>query len=464
MKLETALVLEGYFWRPGDTEKLSGRLRISEVGECRLEVLGVFGELAEALRLQNPPLPTIHGLIEGGDVTLYDCIYQNRNLGFGTVTRSTLRVGTVFRGAHLPPEGQARFTKLDAVVSGLDAWLQITGIATQWEFNESNKVKGAVIRYAPPPKIEIDLSGLRVGFEFAWTAPSAGASTEAKITHQAQLFVEPTTEMPFEDLRFQLGRLVNFLSFAIDQPLTVETLFAHTNAARIQTSKGDKSIPLSVFYAQAATSTATKFDRHDMLFAYPDVAEELGVMLAAWLEQHEAFAPAFNLFFAVRSGRHTYLESAFLSIAQAVETLHDRTSGETLEPPEVFATRVGAILEGCPEEFRPWLDEQLQYANKPSLRARLRRMLKPFASHFGTADARKDFVDKVADTRNFLTHYDPKLAERAAHGLDIYYLTCRLEALFQLHLLTMIGISPERIEHLLKTNEKLRWNLHPESP
>jgi hypothetical protein len=86
-------------------------------------------------------------------------------------------------------------------------------------------------------------------------------------------------------------------------------------------------------------------------------------------------------------------------------------------------------------------------------------MLKPFASHFGNAEARKEFVDRMVDTRNYLTHYDPKLAERAAQGIAIYYLTAKLQALFQLHLLAMIGISEERIEQLIATNRKIRHRL-----
>lgn len=459
MKLNAPQVLEGYFWLPGDTEKLSGRLRISEVGKCNLELLGFFGGLAGGFSMDSSSLSTVHGLIEGGAVTLYDCHYQNRNIGFGTVSRSKLHVATVFRGAHLPPETEVRFSKLEAAISGLDEWLQITGITTGFELDEAHKVRSAFVRYVPPPKIDLALPGLRVGFEFAWTAPGGGVTTEAKITHQARLTVVPDTDMAFEDLRQQLWRLVNFLSFAADQTLSIDALNAFSSVATINVSAGTKPLFLPVFFESSAPPSTVKLDRDDMLFTYPDVADQLERMLTGWLDQHEALAPAFNLYFAVRSGRHTYLESAFLSIAQGLETLHDRTSNETIESQETFANRLERILAGCPEEFREWLAEELAYANKPSLHTRLRRMLKPFASHFGNADARKEFIDRVVDTRNFLTHYDPALTERAAHGVAIYYLTAKLEAIFQLHLLAMVGISQERIERLLASNQKLRHRL-----
>jgi hypothetical protein len=459
LKLDAPQVLEGYFWLPGDTERLSGRLRISEVGKCNLELLGFFGGPADGFSMDSSLLSTVHGLIEGGAVTLYDCYYQNRNIGFGTVSRSKLHVATVFRGTHLPPEAEVRFSKLEAAISGLDEWLQITGITTGFELDEAHKVRSAFVRYVPPPKIDLALPGLRVGFEFTWTAPGVGVTTEAKITHQARLTVVPDADMAFEDLRQQLGRLVNFLSFAADQTLSIDALNAFSSAVTINVSEGKKPLSLPVFFESSTPPSAVTLTRNNMLFSYPDVADQLEHMLTGWLDQHEALGPAFNLYFAVHSGRHAYLESAFLSIVQGLETLHDRTSGETLESPEAFANRKERILAGCPEEFREWLAEELAYANKPSLRTRLRRMLKPFVSHFGNADVRKKFVDRVVDTRNYLTHYDPALAARAEQGVAIYYLTAKLEALFQLQLLAMVGISQERVERLLASNNKLRHRL-----
>lgn len=38
MKLYAPQVLEGYFWKRGHNEKVSGRLHISEVGKCNLEL------------------------------------------------------------------------------------------------------------------------------------------------------------------------------------------------------------------------------------------------------------------------------------------------------------------------------------------------------------------------------------------------------------------------------------------
>lgn len=459
MKLDAAQVLEGYFWLPGDTEKVSGRLSISEVGKCSLELIGAFGGEAAQFRDERKDLSTIHGIVQGGLITLYDCFYLTENFSFGGVAVSKVHVATVFRGANLPPEGELRFSKLEAAVTGLDDWLQITGIDAGFEFDAANKVQAAFIRYVPPPQIELTLPGMRVSFEFVWTAPGGRVKNEAKITHQARLVVVPEAETNFKELRQHLGRLINFLSFAVDQTLDVDALFAYLPSATMEVGDGEKAISMPVFYERSIRTRPVNVERYSMLFSYPEVADRLPRLLTSWLAQHEALSPAFNLYFAVRAGRHAFLESTFLSIAQGLETLHDRTSGATVEPPEKFAARVSAIIATCPQPHLEWLEERLAYANKLSLRKRMQRMLKPFAKHFGNADARKEFVDKMVDTRNYLTHYDPALAARAARRDELRPLVSKLEALFQLHLLQLVGIDTAWIEKLIISNRKLRWRL-----
>lgn len=462
VKLDAPQVLEGYFWLPGQLDRVSGRLRISEVAECSLELMGAFGGENAKFRDETRDLSTIHGVVQGGSVTLYDCFYLNENVSFGGVAISKLHVATVFRGATLPAEAQLRFSKLEAAVAGLDDWLQITGIDAGFEFDAAHKLQSAFIRYVPPPKIELSLLGIHVSFEFFWTVPAGKIRNEAKITHQARLVVVPEVDATFDDLRQQLGRLVNFFSFAADQTLEIDALFAYTPLATMDVPGGEKPICMPVFYESSRPDRRGEVERYSMLFSYPDVADRLQDMLADWLAHHEALSPAFNLYFAVRAGRHTFLESRFLSIAQGLETLHDRTSSETLEPPEQFAERVSEILTACPHPHREWLEEQLAYANKLSLRKRMQHLLKPFTRHFGNAKARKGLVDKMVDTRNYLTHYDPALAAHAAQRGDLLPLVSKLEALFQLHLLLLVGIDQSRIDALVASNRKLRWRLGAE--
>ena len=71
--------------------------------------------------------------------------------------------------------------------------------------------------------------------------------------------------------------------------------------------------------------------------------------------------------------------------------------------------------------------------------------VKPFRSWFGSKKETESFITKVVDTRNYFTHYDSSLATKAASGEDLWKLCQKLEALFQLHLLVLVGIDPKPI-------------------
>ena len=196
-----------------------------------------------------------------------------------------------------------------------------------------------------------------------------------------------------------------------------------------------------------------------MLFLYRDVVNEFEEILHRWLKNYETSEPAFNLYFASKSGAHKYLDGNFLSLVQGIETLHRRNSQETPMPEEEFSNLVDTILKNVPNDKKELIKEKLKYANELSLRKRLRKMIEPFRNFFGSSNGRQSFISKVASTRNYLTHYDSKLASEAASGKDLLMLYMKLEALFQLHFLRLIGIKDESISAIVEANRALRYKL-----
>ena len=60
----------------------------------------------------------------------------------------------------------------------------------------------------------------------------------------------------------------------------------------------------------------------------------------------------------------------------------------------------------------------------------------------------------MVDTRNYQTHHDEDLKERAADGEDLYRLTQKLKMLLEVCLLTEIGFNLEEIKALFLRNSK----------
>ena len=196
---------------------------------------------------------------------------------------------------------------------------------------------------------------------------------------------------------------------------------------------------------------------HRALFRYPDVASQFDVMIAKWFEDYETFEPAFNLYFSLRAEPSQFMETKILRLTQALETLHRRSSDETEMEEGEFTLLKESILQSCPQDRREWLNARLQYANELSLRNRLRALIEPFERWFGDRGKSRPFVNMACDTRNYLTHYDEATTmDRATPPDEKFDLYKKLEALFQLHLLSLIGIDESTIDSIVQENQGLR--------
>lgn len=68
-------------------------------------------------------------------------------------------------------------------------------------------------------------------------------------------------------------------------------------------------------------------------------------------------------------------------------------------------------------------------------------------------------IRKIIDTRNYLTHYDEQLKTLAASGIELWALCRKMEAIFQLHLLQVLGFTQEEIMSVFNKNENIKKKL-----
>ena len=62
------------------------------------------------------------------------------------------------------------------------------------------------------------------------------------------------------------------------------------------------------------------------------------------------------------------------------------------------------------------------------------------------------FINRVVDTRNYLTHYDKNLREKAVDGEQLYYVTQQLKIVIVICLLSELGFKFKEIKKLLARN------------
>lgn len=457
MRLSEPIEKFGYFWLPAKPDnRLPGILRVTETGETTVEVIGIFGDTLAEMNDSTPELGRIVGVIENGDIiTLDHCFYRNRNISFGGISKSTILANFLLRGVQYDEGEPVTLSRFRFSVEGLDEWLSVSGLCV--EHNRSER--SASINFNPPKEIAVQLAdGIGFSFTFCWTLPDTPIVTEAKITQKAYITLKSESLRPIEDFLALAFKLNNFLCFATDETVSLDSATGFSHEITREVGNGEKrEVPIAVYYESTPVSEGRpKLHWHNMLLRYGYIANQLEPILNSWLTNYEISAPAFNLYFASKSGAHKYLEGRFLSLVQGIETLHRRNSQETLMLDEEFDQLVATIVEGCPSGRKEWLSKKLEYANELPLRKRIEQMLEPFESLYGSPKERKQFIGKVINTRNYLTHYDPKLELQAANGETLWKLCMKLEALFQLHFLMLIGLDAEFIRRLANENHALR--------
>ncbi len=449
MRIKEEFKKSGYFWLPSVPErKVPGMLSISDGGNIDLEIIELLDYKTE--RLFNDSLKRIVGCIEKDEfVTLDNCGYKGGDLASIGLSKSSFRITRVFTRVQYEEDEVPSFNTLTFSVEGIDDWIGV-----------SNDPQTTTILYQHPESISFNLTkDIELSITFNEVRTSSWSPREERITQKTYF------KLVLQDAR-ELGELVSvarkiteFLCFATNKIVCLDSMSATSDDLTYETEDG-KTVPvlINIYYRSwPYAKEEPKINLYNMLFGFKEIQNDAERIINNWIKGYEQILPAFNLYFLARMGAQTYLEERFLTLAQGLETYHRRTSDEKQMDEVEFDELVEIFIENCPEEKRDWLEGKLMFANEIVLRKRIKRLIEPFKNHFGNKKKRRKFINRIVDTRNYLTHYDPDLEPKAAKGQALQVLCQKIEALFQLHFLQLIGFSQEDINAIV--DRRLRWKL-----
>ena len=260
-----------------------------------------------------------------------------------------------------------------------------------------------------------------------------------------------------DDFISVVNKITNFLCFATDRTVSLDSM-----SAPYQDIGKDKTgtIPINIYYQSWPYSKdEPKIYWYGMLFRFEQIQNSAEKIINNWIETYEQIAPSFNLYFLAKMGLQTYLEERFMALVQGLEAYHRRTSNEKQMDEAEFKELIDNLIDQCPQERKEWLKGKLQYGNEVSLRHRLKSLIEPFKEVIEDQKKQKELINRIVNTRNYLTHYDQSLESEAAKGEDLWPLCIKMELLFQLHVLRLIGFSREQIDSLLANSIPLKQKL-----
>lgn len=344
-------------------------------------------------------------------------------------------------------------------VDCLDEWVGISGFSTSSNWDS----KTATISYTLPENISYDLNnGMKLEICFSFTTPGSSKVTEAKITQRVYFKLISKDLRPLSEFAETAYKITNFLCFAIDATVALKDLSATSKDIQTNSSNGKQHpVSIKVFYpSNPFTEKVPDKSWHRMLFTYGTIKSNAQDVFNNWLRAYEIMAPALSLYFSTKNGAQKYLDGKFLALAQGLETYHRRTSDEKLMDSSEFDSLVSTISESCPEKHAEWLAGRLMHGNEINLGKRLKRIIDPFKDKLGSSKERNKLLRKIVDTRNYLTHYSENLKDNAADGEELWNLCQKMEVIFQLHFLKVVGFSDEEIESVVKNSYPLQQKIN----
>lgn len=454
------LQYEGEWFLPDKPEhKVCGTLTFIQDEGARLKLLGEFA-VSNGFYVSCANLDIILGVTSNGQrITLFDCIATNAvSISLGIPTPK-FYAHWVFVGAHFDKKEDIKFKSLSISCSYLDEWVGISGFKM-----EPPEIGEFIVnvKYKRPDDIELTtFEGNKISVAFEATSPEYRYfQKEATISQKAYLQIEPPEEIYFKDYNRISYRLKNLLSLAAKNPAYTLTMKGETEANKEDSNGKTYYRPVSIYAQEIGTPLKSKpLEAFEMLFRLDDFNGRSEEFLNNWLNKAELLEPVYNLYFGSLYSQSTFIEERFLVLAQAVESYHRRAMNRFERSPERQEQRITGILDAVSsselsDRVKKWLERKLKYSNEVSLKMRIEDIIKRYGAVLRIII--KDptvFAQKVADTRNYRTHFSEDLRPKAAKGAEFVGINQKLKFTLDVCLLSELGFTLEEINNnLIKKN------------
>ncbi|MFH2035524.1 MAG: HEPN domain-containing protein [Candidatus Zixiibacteriota bacterium] len=459
MRIKDEIKRIGYFWLPNKPErKIPGTLSVAKSGDIDLELAGILEEGSDFIRI-DIKIDRIIGHVEkDGDITLDNCFYREKNISPGGISKSLICANKLFSGVAFKQGQDVLINSMRFSIEGIDDWIGISGINVENDFEK----RTSIITYNPPKEIIIELrDNIQLIITYSYNLPGLPSNKEAKISQKLFFKLVSKEERKLKEFMSIAYKITTFLCFAIGEMVCIESMrVTNDNLCRTESDGNKYEIPYNVYFASTHYSTtAPKIDIHRLLFKYSQIKDSFERVINNWINAYDKFEQSFYLYFSTKMGDHKYVEGKFLALAQGLEAYHRRISTEKLMDEEQYSILVSSIIDNCPDKHKEWITGRLMHGNEISFRNRIKRIIEPFKDLIGTAKERNKLISLIVDTRNYFTHLDKALASRAASGEKLWILYNKIELIFQLQFMNILGFNTESINQLVKSNYQMTQKL-----
>jgi hypothetical protein len=430
--------LNGHWWLPSNPNGAAYGTLSYSVDRIKLRIDRAFTpELDTAYGVGSVKLPVILGRAnDSSSVTVLRAFYWGSN-----GNEIDLLANEIVVGAHLD---SAHAVVREAVVgfTNLEEW-------TAYQLVQQSAGDGdAAVRFfvTKDLKPNLQVSGLPSlkTLTLSTDLQVSHDPVETKLTNQSRFTLEFSHPATLQTVTDSVRSLGNLLALLMDEPVQPTNI-------RLWMQFEPTGPDVSANYAIPPRATLPKKKpEFEMLLPFDDLQQTntAETLFNNWFQKEQILRPVYDLLLGTIYSPGQYVQSTFLSLAQALESFHRRVYQGQFLPDEEYSSIKNALIEAIPggidAKLTTKLKTMLQYGNELSLKSRLEYLFQGIRQdHFDNLSGNKsprEFIRLLLDLRNYLTHYAGKRPPILESTVEMYNLNRRLAALSTLLIFKYLGL------------------------
>lgn len=402
-------------------------------------------------------IPFIKGsTMNGAKITLLDCVRIKTESRIGSEDIFGYQANYLLDSVSFESIDDVRFSKMKISIPGIIEW----GNISNYSMPKYDGKSDALIELDITEPVEIySNQDYSLSYFLAHSYPPFDLVQEEIILKQTPyLIIESGSLQTLEWFMDKAKQMKRLIEIAMAEPFGFDKMTVESPEIYYEFDDGKRiNRIIEVIHAYKDNNSKKDHNRnrlkHDFLFRLNELRN---ANFSKWQEISSVMEPIIELYIDSIYNEKLSISRHFLNMVQALETYHSRRICNSL--PE-FKKRVEELISIRPKDFR---GEDRKYLLEGSykhvtLRSRLADLLTAdYTFIFYTGDIhRLEFPKVIADTRNYYTHYDKKLEDRALKDEDLIDSFHILRNILEFYLLKEFGFDEEFI------HERIRERIKP---
>lgn len=441
--------IEGKWRKITQNDWIHGTLSFDPETRSSISLFGSFTD--QTLPFLHHEISLVVGKTPIGDFTLVELDYRScsSNRHFGSIT--TYSVTFIFKGIQVENKDQLVFSEVSFSSLNLESWFNPSNLKILHNFDDwSFKLEGKNTMIDSFTLKE----GIRLNIDHDVSIKPQNNSNTHIIKKSTDLNLSYASRLNWRVIWKDVQCFVSFISFCTNEQSYPTRLILKDEMFTEKIGSLAKTIPVELFFQTTMFhSGSSQNEPRDHLIPYSILQGNFQHVIQKWYKFYETFQIPINLINSRLKSKRLFNENRFLDAAHALEVFHRLDSNINKFNTDYFEklkiTAIGAFAES--KKDREWMEQLLRYANEPSLRQRLKDLIKRYELDFLFVDCKKKkhFINIVINTRNYFTHYDSSIKSHKASGAELIYITRTLTAILYSCITTKLDIDGSKSKRII---------------